>query len=93
MVAALAPLFAQGDTAERPRPNPRTTNIKESAAAAAAPAKIAAQETPDAGISICEYGGGGSPFWHYGPWLHGCLSFLFFVVGNRYFFLFLIAEN
>jgi len=48
MVVALAPLFAQGDTAERPRPNPRMINMKESAPAAAAPAKIAPQETPDA---------------------------------------------
>ncbi|MNN54632.1 hypothetical protein D3C81_1694550 [compost metagenome] len=47
---ALIPLPAHGDTAENPRPKPSTTRISDSAAAAAAPAKIAAQDTPDSAL-------------------------------------------
>jgi hypothetical protein len=44
-VAAVMPACDQGDTADSPRPVPSTNKISDSAAAAAAPAKIAAQET------------------------------------------------
>jgi hypothetical protein len=45
-VVAAAPLEGHGEIAEKPNPNPRITKISESAAAAAAPAKIAPHETP-----------------------------------------------
>jgi hypothetical protein len=44
-VLPLSPSSDQGDIAERPRPVPRSRRISESAAAAAAPAMTAAQET------------------------------------------------
>jgi hypothetical protein len=44
IVLACMPLKVQGDTEERPRPMPSISNIKESAAAAAEPARIALQE-------------------------------------------------
>ncbi|MNG19419.1 hypothetical protein D3C81_1867090 [compost metagenome] len=47
MALALAPLPAQGDTAEKPRPTPSRISINDKAAAPMAPAKIAAQETPE----------------------------------------------
>ncbi|MCY1465766.1 hypothetical protein D9M71_839570 [compost metagenome] len=44
---ALMPSLAHGETAENPRPKPSSTRISDNAAAAAAPAKIAPQDTPD----------------------------------------------
>ncbi|PAV69732.1 hypothetical protein WR25_03826 [Diploscapter pachys] len=44
---ALAPSSAQGEVAARPNPVPSTNRIRDKAAAAAAPANIAAQETPE----------------------------------------------
>jgi len=44
---ALAPSWAHGEVAAKPRPAPRIIRINERAAAAAAPAKIAAQDTPE----------------------------------------------
>jgi hypothetical protein len=41
----LIPAFAQGDTADKPSPTPNITKISDKVAAAAAPAKIAVQET------------------------------------------------
>ena len=41
----LTPSFAQGDTDDRPSPVPNSNKIRESAAAAAAPAKMAPHET------------------------------------------------
>ncbi|MNH36643.1 hypothetical protein D3C79_974600 [compost metagenome] len=45
--SALAPSSAQGEVAAKPSPAPRITRINERAAAAAAPAKIAAHDTPE----------------------------------------------
>jgi hypothetical protein len=45
------PLFGHGEMVEKPRPTPNTSKISESAAAAAAPAKIALQDTPDEVLS------------------------------------------
>ena len=42
---ALMPFGVQGDTADRPSPVPRISKIKERAAAAMAPAKMAAHDT------------------------------------------------
>jgi hypothetical protein len=44
-VSAETPSNAQGDTEDRPRPTPRMIRISESAAEAAAPARIAPQDT------------------------------------------------
>jgi len=44
-VVALMPLGAQGETADRPSPVPKISKIRDSAAAAIAPAKTAAQDT------------------------------------------------
>ncbi|MNL61002.1 hypothetical protein D3C87_1848680 [compost metagenome] len=44
---ALTPSLAHGDTAEKPRPKPSSTRISDNAAAAAAPAKMAPQDTPE----------------------------------------------
>ena len=44
-VAAVTPTCDHGDTADSPRPVPSTNKISDSAAAAAAPARIAAHET------------------------------------------------
>ena len=42
---ALAPVWAHGDTADRPSPTPSNRRIRDSAAAPAAPAKMAPQDT------------------------------------------------
>jgi hypothetical protein len=44
---ALMPSPGQGETAENPRPKPNISKIRDSAAVATAPAKMALQETPD----------------------------------------------
>ena len=44
-VVALMPLYAHGDTDDKPSPVPKISKISDSAAAAIAPAKIAAQHT------------------------------------------------
>ena len=44
-VVALTPSCTHGDTEDKPKPVPRISKIRDSAAAAAAPAKIAAHET------------------------------------------------
>ena len=47
IAGADAPLFAHGDTAEKPSPVPSASKISDSAAAANAPAKTAGHDTPD----------------------------------------------
>lgn len=49
-----ATLYDHGDTADRPKPKPRMSNIKDKAVAATAPAKTAPHETPDACASAGE---------------------------------------
>jgi hypothetical protein len=44
-VVALTPLYAQGDTEDRPKPVPNIKRISDRAAAAAAPATIAPHDT------------------------------------------------
>ena len=44
-VTALMPLCAQGDTEDKPKPVPKMSKIKDSTAAAAAPAKTALHAT------------------------------------------------
>jgi hypothetical protein len=44
-VVTLTPSLAQGDIEDRPKPVPSISRIRESAAAAAAPAKMAPQDT------------------------------------------------
>src|ERR1700761_3186840 len=46
-VVALAPLPANGETDDRPRPTPRINRMSDSAAAPAEPARIAPHDTPD----------------------------------------------
>lgn len=47
IVEAAKPRFLQGDTEERPRPEPRASRINESADRTKAPAMTAAHDTPD----------------------------------------------
>ncbi len=51
MAVALTPLLDQGEIAEKPRPTPKISKIRDSAAAAEAPAKIALHDTPDDVVS------------------------------------------
>ena len=51
MAVVLEPLWNQGEIAGKPKPIPKTSKIKESEAAADAPAKIEAHDTPDAVVS------------------------------------------
>jgi hypothetical protein len=51
MAVALIPLWDQGEIAENPRPTPKISKIRDSAAAPEAPAKIAAHDTPDEVVS------------------------------------------
>jgi len=44
-VVALTPLYAQGDTEDRPKPIPNMSRINAKAAAAVAPARMAAHDT------------------------------------------------
>jgi len=48
---ALIPLLDQGDMAEKPKPTPKISRIRDSAAAPEAPAKIALHDTPDEVVS------------------------------------------
>ena len=63
---ALIPLVGvHGDTADRPRPVPRISNMRDSAAAATAPAKIADHDTAlkakEVAEALCElYGVSGA---------------------------------
>jgi hypothetical protein len=51
MAVAVAPLFVQGEIAEKPNPTPKISRISDNAAAAVAPAKIESQDTPDEVVS------------------------------------------
>jgi hypothetical protein len=50
-VVAEGPELGQGDTEEKPRPDPRASKIKPTAAIANAPATIAGQDTAEIALS------------------------------------------
>jgi hypothetical protein len=51
IAVVLVPLWNQGEIAGKPKPIPKISKIRDREAAAAAPAKIEAHDTPDAVVS------------------------------------------